>query len=317
MSLVKTNSVGHIATACDWLWENLQFLRMRLQGLQGRGDDMAELMAELDGYRAAYESLSGWLFRDAAIFEVGYGARPLRLLALTSLGLNARGIDLDAPLLSGSIPELLRVLRTNGWQRFLKSTVRAKVFDAHERRALDRALAQRGARLRIQPERFLVGDIATASLAPSSVDFFCSEDVFEHIPRDALDAVCASMARALTPDGVALIAPAVFTGIGGGHLVEWYAHTLGSGMERRSEPWEHLRQRRFQADCFLNEMRLADYRRLFERHFRVEAVHNLQAGHGAAFLTEDVIEELDDYSEEELLGDKWRFVLRKKPESGP
>ena len=28
-----SNSVGHIGSAFDWGWENLQFLRMRLQGL--------------------------------------------------------------------------------------------------------------------------------------------------------------------------------------------------------------------------------------------------------------------------------------------
>lgn len=307
-----SNSVGHIASASDWGWENLQFLRMRLQGLRDKERDLEKLLVELDDHRVVYEALSGWLMRDASIFEIGYGARPMRLLALTSLGLNARGIDLDAPMLRGSPAELLRVLSANGWQRFLKSAVRAWFFDAHERRALDRVLQRRGARLRVEPERFLVGDIATARLAPASIDLFYSEDVFEHIPREALDGVCASMARALTPDGVALISPAVFTGIGGGHLVEWYPHTLQRDIDRRSEPWEHLRQRRFQADCFLNEMRLDDYRRLFERHFRVEAVHNLHAGHGRAFLSEDVREELDDYSEEELLGDKWRFVLRRK-----
>lgn len=310
-----SNSVGHIGSFGDWGRENLQFLRMRLQGLNDRETGMVQLIKELDGYRTAYESLSGQSFQDASIFEVGYGARPLRLLALTSLGLNARGIDLDAPMLQGSIAELLRVLKANGWQRFVKSAVRAKVFDPHERRALDRVLSRRGARLRIRPERFEVGDVAAATLAPESIDFFYSEDVFEHIPRDALDSVCANMARALTPEGVALIAPAVFTGIGGGHLVEWYAHTLESDMDRRSEPWEHLRQRRFHADCFLNELRLDDYRSLLERHFRIEAVHNLQPGHGAAFLSEDVREELADYTVEELLGDKWRFVLRKKPES--
>ncbi|MBT9463099.1 class I SAM-dependent methyltransferase [Hydrogenophaga sp.] len=312
-----SHSVGHIGSALDWGWENLQFLRMRLRGLQDKEADLTKLLVELDGYRSLYESLTERPFQQASMFEVGYGARPLRLLALISMGLNARGIDLDAPMLQGSVHELLRILKTNGWQRFIKSTVRATVFDAHERHALDRALARRGARLRVQPDRFLVGDVSDVALTPASLDFIYSEDVFEHIPREALDRVCASLARALAPQGVAVISPSVFTGIGGGHLVEWYPHTLDRDIDRRSEPWEHLRQRRFAPDCFLNEMRLYEYQRLFERHFSVEAVHNLQAGLGRTFLTEDVREELDDYSVEELLGDKWRFVLRKKPEAQP
>ena len=255
--------------------------------------------------------LSGLQFHN--LFKT-FTARPLRLLALTSMGLNARGVDLDAPMLQVSISALLRTLRANGWQRFIKSTVRALVFDSHERRALNRVLVRRGARLRVQPARFLVGDVADVSLASESIDFIYSEDVFEHIPREALDSVCASLAQALTPKGMVLISPSVHTGISGGHLVEWYPHTLNADMDRRSEPWEHLRQRRFSPDCFLNEMRLYEYQQLFERHFTVQAVHNLQAGQGRAFLTEDVREELADYSVDELLGDKWRFVLRKKHE---
>lgn len=309
-----SHSVGHIGSAFDWGWENLQFLRMRLHGLQGKEADLAKLVAELDVYRSLFEITTGLPFDQASIFEVGYGARPLRLLALTSMGLDARGIDLDAPMLQISGAGLLRILKANGWQRFIKSAVRALVFDAHERQALNRVLVRRGARLRVQASRFLVGDVAHVSLATESVDFIYSEDVFEHIPREALDGVCASLARALTPQGMALISPSVHTGISGGHLVEWYPHTLNADMDRRSEPWEHLRQRRFVADCFLNEMRLVEYQRLFERHFTVHAVHNLQAGQGRAFLTEDVREELADYSIDELLGDKWRFVLRKKPE---
>ena len=308
-----SHSVGHIGSALGWGWENLQFLRMRMQGLQNKEAELSQLVAELDGYQAMYEGSTGLPFKQAAMFEVGYGARPLRLLALTSMELNARGIDLDAPMLRASPAGLLRVLKTNGWLRFVKSTVRALVFDAHERRALDQVLSRRGHRLQVLPERFLVGDVAAVSLAPESIDFIYSEDVFEHIPRDALDGVCASLAQALTYQGMALISPAVFTGLGGGHLVEWYPNTLNQDTERRSEPWEHLRQRRFVADCFLNEMRLHDYQQLFERHFQVEAVHNLQAGHGRALLTEDVREELADYSIDELLCDKWRFVLRKKP----
>ncbi len=308
-----SNSVGRIGSAWGWGWENLQFLRMRLAGLRSKERELEELVAEIDAYRQLYEGQTGCRFDDARIFEVGYGARPLRLMAAIALGLDARGIDLDAPLLERSAGELLRILRSNGPLRFVKSSVRALVFDAHERRALARVLARRGARLHLEPERFLVGDIATASIAPGSVDFFYSEDVFEHIPRAALDAVCASMARALAPGGVAVIAPSVYTGICGGHLVEWYPHSFDSKRERRSEPWEHLRQRRFVADCYLNELRLREYRALFEAHFHVASVDNLKPGLGRQFLMPALRAELSAYDEDELLSEKWRFVLRKKP----
>lgn len=310
-----SHSVGRIGHPGRWLWENLQFLRMRLDGLAGKEAELADLLAELDGYRETYERLSGRRFADARIFEVGYGARPLRLLALVSLGLDARGMDLDAPALERSAAELLRTLRTNGFARFLKSAVRTLAFDGHERRALQRVLRARGASLRIEPQRFLVGDIAHAALPPGSVDFLYSEDVFEHIPGEALEGVCAGIARALAPGGVALIAPAVHTGIAGGHLVEWYPCTLDRPLARRSEPWEHLRRRRYAADCALNEWRVSQFRSLFERHFAIEQVDNLQPGLGRRFLTPALRAELADYGEDELLSHKWRFVLRRKKDT--
>jgi hypothetical protein len=308
----SSHSVGQILSAFDWGWENLQFLRMRLKGLGSKQSELAELVAGLDAYRELYQSITGLSFDEARIFEVGYGARPLRLLSLIAMGLDARGIDLDAPMLQRSVGDLLRVLHTNGPLRFIKSAVRALIFDAHERRCLERVLARRGTRLKLLPERFLVGDIATAAIPVASVDFFFSEDVFEHIPRSSIDAVCAGMARAMSEHGVAVISPSVHTGIVGGHLVEWYPHTFEQRKDRRSEPWEHLRQRRFKADCFLNEMRVAEYHAVFAAHFHVEAVINLQPGLGHQFLTPAVREELRAYDEVELLSSKWQFVLRKK-----
>jgi hypothetical protein len=119
----SSHSVGQIISAFDWLWENLQFLRMRLRGLGSKQSELAELVAELDAYRDLYQSLTGRSFGDARIFEVGYGARPLRLLSLIAMGLEARGIDLDAPMLQRSAGDLLRVLHTNGPLRF-KGTFR-------------------------------------------------------------------------------------------------------------------------------------------------------------------------------------------------
>jgi SAM-dependent methyltransferase len=307
-----SNSVGQIGSARSWAWENLQFLRMRVAGLRSKEAELTAMVAELDAYRELYQSLTGGPFETARIFEVGYGARPLRLLSLLAMGLDARGIDLDAPMLERSAGDLLRILKQNGPLRFFKSSVRALVFDAHERNALSRVLARRGAKLSIEPHRFLVGDVAHASIAPESVDFLYSEDVFEHIPRQLLDAVCAGIARALAPGGIAVITPAIYSGIAGGHLVEWYPHTLTEPHDRRSEPWEHLRKRRFIADCVLNEVRVAEFRDLFERHFTVHEDRSLQPGMAREFLTPAVRTELSGFSEEELLSYQWRFVLRKR-----
>ncbi len=62
------------------------------------------------------------------------------------------------------------------------------------------------------------------------------------------------------PPVSALIRPNVFTGITGGHLVEWNRAAIREPpARRRSEPWEHLRGRRWRANTYLNEMTLAQY----------------------------------------------------------
>ena len=53
------------------------------------------------------------------------------------------------------------------------------------------------------------------------IDLVCSEDVFEHIRLSSLERLVPRMAAWLAPHGIALIRPNVFTGITGGHLVEW------------------------------------------------------------------------------------------------
>ncbi|MDM7948611.1 class I SAM-dependent methyltransferase [Hydrogenophaga sp.] len=309
----RSNSVGQIRSVSAWATENWRFFRMRVAGLTNQRAAMQALLAELDGYAATYKEVTGRSMRDATIFEIGYGARPLRLLALTSQGLNAYGIDLDTPMLTTSLGNLVQIRRSNGWLRFGKSAIRSLIFDRHERRALDAALGARGAKLVVKSERFLVGDVVNLQLPEGSVDLFYSEDVFEHIPLTSMDAVCASLAQALSENGVALISPVVFTGLSGGHLPEWYPHTLQKTQSRHSKPWEHLRDRRYTADCHLNEMRLSDFEALFARHFAVEAIRNLQPDHGRAFLSDEIRNELHSYSHEELLGYKWCFVLRRRP----
>lgn len=309
-----SNSVGQIASLGDWCAENWRFLSMRVRGMAGKESEIDALAQDLRSLAVLYESLTGQRFESAKVFEVGHGARPLRLMLLSSMGIDARGIDLDAVSLAGSGVELLRVLRRNGVRRFVKTFVRSALFDSHERRALRRVLGRSGHALRIDPERFLVGDVADYRLPPASLDIIYSEDVFEHIPGLAIDGVCQGMARALRPGGVAFISPLVYTSLIGGHLSEWYGvkDTLPEGAH--SAPWEHLRQRRVKADCYLNEWRLADYQRAFGNHFEVLEVINLQPEFGSSFLNENIRRELSVYAEHELLGSKWRFVLRKRAE---
>jgi hypothetical protein len=312
MTTGRSNSVGNIGSLYYWLKENLTFFFMRVNGLKNKNSQFTSLLNEIDSYTNRYKLATGLNLKEATILEIGYGARPNRLIALNSLGYAASGIDLDRPILKGTLAEFVQVYKRNGWKRFFKSLVRHALFDKHERRSLGRILKSRGCKLKLDESKFLVGDACIFEFPPESVDFIYSEDVFEHIPLDAIHTLSRNLSHALSPNGLALISPAVYTGIAGGHLVEWYPHTLESTMARDSEPWEHLRKRRYRADCYLNELLVQDYEDIFKKYFDIIEVLSIDSGLGKQHLTNEIKKELSAYSEAELLSHKWTFVLRKK-----
>ena len=276
-------------------------------------NNMEATFADLDEYDRLLLEYAGKRLRGARILEIGYGARPNRLLAMTSMGLDASGVDLDVPVLRGTLAEFGNMFRRNGFERTAKSLARWMFFDHLERKCLARELKNRGHDLRILPERFRVEDAADLSLPEHSLDLIVSEDVFEHIPALSLEVLVPAMAVWLKAGGLALIRPNIFTGISGGHLVEWFAYNLhGTRLRRRSEPWEHLRKQRYRANTFLNALSRADYRRLFSAHFEILAERVTAPDLGKAFLTPDVARDLAAYSPEELFSNQVLFVLRPR-----
>ncbi|SRR5713101_4399963 len=79
-----------------------------------------------------------------------------------------------------------------------------------------------------------------------------------------------------------------------------------------TEPWEHLRKKRFRANVYLNELIRADYRRLFSEHFEIVDEKVTKPNLGREFLSPEVAEELKDYGDDELFSNGVLFVLRPK-----
>jgi SAM-dependent methyltransferase len=290
--------------------ENLRLLRTHVEG-RSAPLDFSTMFQQFEEYDAVLAEQTGRHLREARVFEIGYGARPWRLIALISMGVDASGVDVEVPFLSGSWQEVLAAFRRNGLERALKSLLRYLLVDRRERSVLAQELRQQGHELRIDRPRFLVSDAATLDFPDAHFDLIFSEDVFEHITRTSLEVLVPKMARWLKPDGLALIRPNIFTGILGGHLAEWgYPAVLDPAQERKSAPWEHLRARRFPPNTFLNELRRSEYRQLFSREFVIVKEVVLLPDLGREYLTGDVATELDGYTEEELFSNKVLFVLR-------
>ncbi len=271
------------------------------------------ILRDIDEYDALCHQYLGRPLKDAKVFEIGYGTRPYRLATLISLGVDAHGVDLDVPLIGFDYKTLWQIYKNNGFERLSKSILRFFVADLIENRQMKRALASRGKTLLIEPGRFLTGDAAEIIRGVHSVDIFISEDVFEHIPKAGLEIIVAQMAEKLSPNGTAFIRPNIFTGISGGHRVEWFETNLGkrwcSGW---SEPWGHLRTGASTGDTYLNKLSRADYRDLFEPHFDIVLERVKDPDLGASYLTDSVASELAGWPREELFSNQVLFVLKKK-----
>jgi SAM-dependent methyltransferase len=271
--------------------------------------DPAPLFRLVDEYEEILKRFGRQPLAQQRILEIGYGTRPFRLAWLWAAGLDVHGVDLDMPLRKLAPATIFEIARRNGFERAAKSVCRFLISDSHEWAGLAKAAPGRG--INVPDDRLLVADASTVGFWSSvgRFGFIYSEDVFEHIPRDQLERLVAHMAEALRPGGLALIRPMVFTGICGGHHVDWYEHTFSRPMRRNSEPWEHLRQDRTPANTYLNRLTRANYRRLFEGHFRVldEAVD--KPGLGEQFMTPEIRRELAAYDDDELFSNSVRFVL--------
>ena len=294
----------------------LDFWRMHAARGRGAGPDFTEVAARARGYEHLMNAHAGNGLAGSRALEIGYGQRPFLLFWLAALGCDVKGIDLDAPVLTGAVHEILETLRRNGLERALKTAVRTHVFDRREWRAFDRALMRETGRTPLRDgSRLLVGDAADSSpwrRIGGGLDLIYSEDVFEHVPERDLIRIVALMAEHLDLGGIAVVSPMIFTGISGGHLPEWFPHLVEREVARRSAPWEHLRGDRFRPGTYLNRLTRHAWRELFATTFDIVEETPLMPDLGRRYLTPEVREALAAYSEDELFSNKVRFVLRPR-----
>jgi hypothetical protein len=192
----------------DRLLEACAIARMHING-RIRPVDLEGFDAFVDEYREQTQRHLGKELSDLKIVEVGFGARPRRTSWLYSMGCNVFGIDLEAPLLRLQVSQLVRVYKTNGLERALKSAGRQLITGQKNWRDLAAYFHRLhpGRDFQIPKDRLIVGDAAEAATwrGLEKVDLVYSEDVFEHIPIDVIPRVLKQMSCAMTPSGIALI----------------------------------------------------------------------------------------------------------------
>ncbi len=274
---------------------------------------LSYVMRDIAEYDKLLRTYGGTDLRSSKVFEIGYGARPYRLIALQSMGVDVEGVDAEQPVLRGTPSELRAAWRTNGPERAIKSLLRRLLFDPRERAVFRRELASHDLTWRCDPSRLRVADAADVELPDASLDLVLSEEVLQHVEVGSLRRIVPAMADWLRPGGLALVRPNVFTGITGAMLQEWSRWSLEHPpATRRSDPWEHLRRKRYEANAYTNGLCRADYRELFAPHFELLEERVKEPALGREHFTPEVAAELAVWPEEELFSNCTLFVLRKR-----
>ncbi|MFL5285616.1 MAG: methyltransferase domain-containing protein [Rhodopila sp.] len=273
-------------------------------------ESLAQDFANIDQVTRQY---CGAAFDSLSAVEIGFGTRPYRLIYFNARGTNVRGIDLDQPLFAGKPHEVFRIVRGNGSLRAAKSFVRYWLFERQDCKDFEADLASSRPGFTFDSTRLIVADAGRPAAWNSlgQADVIYSFRVFEHLPQASLTSVIEQMHEHLKPSGLCYIIVTVYTGLIGGHLPEWYS-SQPHDLVRRSEPWEHLRRRRFRADTYLNEYRRRDYAELFSTRFTILKDEPLYPGLGVHFLSDTVRHELPDLDEYELLSNDVLFLLRHR-----
>jgi hypothetical protein len=308
-SLKSTSTMDRVR---EWI------VLVRLSLADAGNRDFSDLQASYIQHDQYAQKVLGRPLVRCKVIEIGYGARPNRLIWFFGQGVDITGIDLDRPIQRGTPAEFFDVYRRNGWERALKTVARWFINERRLRRALLAELSrQRNTPVELPPQCLAVGDVASEDFWAQhrGADYIFSEDVFEHIPADTLERILPTMAASMDPDGVVFVKPMVYTGICGGHHIEWYPHTFNQPMHRRTQPWEHLRGDRHPANTYLNKLSLADYRRLFSKHFDILEEICARPNLGSQFMTPEIRQELAQYPDEELFSNGVTFLLRPRHKS--
>ncbi len=200
--------------------------------------------------------------QNTRILEIGCGQRFATTLLFHLLGAQITGIDADFVDPSFSVKGFLAVLKTNGIERFAKTSFRHILFDRVYYDTLEKEF---GYPLKMDNVDVRVMNACSLEFSDSHFDYVISNAVFEHI--NDMDKACKEIARVLKPDGIANIVVHLFPSLSGGHNLEW--HNPDEEPSQTVAPWDHLRQNLFPTHVYLNRLREKDYLAVFNKYFSI------------------------------------------------
>jgi SAM-dependent methyltransferase len=296
------------ANPLSFLREAYSLYRFKSTDISGQVHGTIECMRRCE---QRIHSAIGIRLEGLKMLIVGPGQTP-REMAYLGCRNEVVGIDLDV-IPQGVNPAVyLRMLKQNGVMRTVKTAARKALgLDSRMTNELKRQLGVTA----LPRAQFLQMDAAAMEFQAGSFDFVYSFSVFEHLPDPG--AVIDETVRVLKPGGGCYLSLHLFTSENGCHDLRIFANN------RAGIPyWSHLRTQHallIQANAYLNEVRLADWMKLFsERMPGVQFELDFHEHGTAEVLTKELAElraagELSDYTDEELLAVNLIAIWRKSP----
>jgi SAM-dependent methyltransferase len=218
-------------------------------------------VASLRRFERSVADLTGLSLHDLDVLEIGHGQSQLAIAYVASLGNRATGIDLDAvPDGLFDVAGYLRTIRANGLMRAAKTWVR----DASGlNRSLRREFVRQLGIARWPSYKSLVADAANTGFSAACFNFLYSFHVLEHVADP--EGVLREVAQLVRPGGGFWFRFPHYAHYNALHDLRWITQSPNP-----PHPWAHLvesERHTIQQGAFVNTLRIADWRSLFERHF--------------------------------------------------
>lgn len=240
---------------------------------------------------------------ECNILEVGCGQRFAVTLLLNTIGAKVIGIDADYIDPNFSFKKLLKIFKYNGFERFIKTLVRHIFYD----KAYYKMISQQyGGALKFKNIDIRLMDICSTNFDNDTFDCIFSNAVFEHLYD--VDKACREINRIIRSDGIIYISIDLFPSLSGGHNLEWAYPVMD--LRRKVPPWDHLRENLYPAHVFLNKFCECDYLDIFKKYFSIIDISYKYEGDN--YLNIKILDELKNYSKDELLKRNIKVLMKKK-----
>jgi len=242
---------------------------------------------------------------EAKILDLGCGQRATQTILFKAAGADVIGIDMEVPTYNMNLKTFIRVIRTNGLERAIKSLLRYLIFD---KKFFSELFMKYGKATPFDQLDIRIGNAVRLSFPDNYFDFVYSVWVFEHI--DDVPGVIKEVNRVLKQSGIAWIGVHLFPSLSGGHHLDWiHPDTSPSN---KVPPWDHLLDNKYPVNTYLNRLRLNQYREIFHEH--IDVFDENRTYEGEKLLTPELKKtlQLKGYTSEDLLTRTVVFLCRKK-----